>query len=259
MKKDEPEEKLAEGTLISHLLELRNRLIRAGIAWIVVFIPCAYYSNFLFETIERPVKAKLPPGVHLIATGVIAPFMTPFKLAMYVALFIAMPYVLYQVWAFVAPGLYRHEKRFALPLVVSSICLFYAGIAFAYFAVFPVVFAFMVATTPKGVLMMPDISQYLDFVMRLFLAFGIAFEAPIAVVLLATTGLVSVEKLGSNRGYVAIAITVAAAALAPPDSISMIIMAVPMYGLYEAGLFFAKIAVKAKLRRQAASQEAAKA
>jgi sec-independent protein translocase protein TatC len=172
--------------------------------------------------------------------------MTPFKLSMYVALFIAMPYVLYQAWAFVAPGLYRHEKRFALPLVVSSICLFYAGIAFAYFAVFPVVFQFMVATTPKGILMMTDISQYLDFVMRLFLAFGVAFEAPIAVVLLATTGLVSVEKMRSNRGYVVIGIFVAAAALAPPDSISMIIMALPMWALYEAGLLFANLAVKAQ-------------
>lgn len=259
MKNDEPEEKLAEGTLISHLLELRNRLIRAGIAWVIVFIPCAYYSNALFDMVARPIKASLPPGSHLIATGVITPFMTPFKLAMYVALFIAMPYVLYQIWAFVAPGLYKHEKRFALPLVVSSICLFYAGIAFAYFAVFPVVFKFMVQTTPKGILMMTDISQYLDFVMRLFLAFGVAFEAPIAVVLLATTGLVSVEKLASNRGYVLIAIFVAAAALAPPDSISMIIMAVPMYALYEAGLFFAKIAVKAKLRREAEAQQTAKA
>jgi sec-independent protein translocase protein TatC len=259
MANDEPEEKLAEGTLISHLLELRNRLIRAGIAWVIVFLPCAYYSNALFEMVARPIKAKLPPDSHLIATGVITPFITPFKLAMYVALFIAMPYVLYQVWAFVAPGLYRHEKRFALPLVVSSICLFYAGMAFAYFAVFPVVFGFMVTTTPKGILMMTDISQYLDFVMRLFLAFGVAFEAPIAVVLLATTGLVSVEKLASNRGYVLVAITVAAAALAPPDAISMIIMAVPMYLLYEAGLFFAKFAVKAKLRREAQDQETAKA
>lgn len=259
MSDGQPEEKLAEGTLISHLLELRNRLMRAGIAWIVVFIPCAWKSNALFEMVSAPIKAKLPPGSHLIATGVITPFMTPFKLAMYVALFIAMPYVLYQIWAFVAPGLYRYEKRFALPLVISSICLFYAGIAFAFFAVFPVVFGFMVQTTPKGILMMTDISQYLDFVMRLFLAFGVAFEAPIAVVLLATTGLVSVEKLASNRGYVLIAIFVVAAALAPPDSISMIIMAVPMYGLYEAGLFFAKIAVKAKVRRDAQAQETAKA
>ncbi|HXS26731.1 MAG TPA: twin-arginine translocase subunit TatC [Steroidobacteraceae bacterium] len=259
MSNDEPEEKLAEGTLISHLLELRNRLIRAMIAWVIVFIPCAWKSNALFDMVASPIQAKLPPGSHLIATGVITPFMTPFKLAMYVALFIAMPYVLYQIWAFVAPGLYRHEKRFALPLVVSSILLFYAGIAFAFYAVFPVVFQFMVTTTPKGILMMTDISQYLDFVMRLFLAFGVAFEAPIAVVLLATTGLVSVEKLASNRGYVLIAIFVAAAALAPPDSISMIIMAVPMYLLYEAGLFFAKIAVKAKARREAETGEAAKA
>lgn len=259
MKDDKPEEKLAEGTLISHLLELRNRLLRAAVSWVIAFIPCAYYSNFLFERVSAPIQAALPAGSHLIATGVIAPFMTPFKLAMYVALFVAMPYVLYQIWAFVAPGLYRHEKHFALPLVVSSICLFYAGIAFAYFAVFPVVFHFMVQTTPKGILMMTDITQYLDFVMRLFLAFGVAFEAPIAVVLLATTGLVSVEKLAANRGYVLIAITVASAALAPPDSISMIIMAVPMYALYEVGLLFARLAVKAKLRREAEAQQTAKA
>ncbi len=257
MKNDEPEEKLAEGTLISHLLELRSRLIKGMIAWIVVLIPCAWKSNALFDLIARPIQSKLAPGAHLIATGVISPFMTPFKLSMYVALFIAMPYVLYQVWAFVAPGLYRHEKRFALPLLVSSICLFYAGIAFAYFAVFPVVFQFFVNTTPRGVVMMTDITSYLDFVMRMFLAFGLAFEAPVAVVLLATTGLVSVEQLKSNRGYVLIAIFVVAAALAPPDSISMIIMAVPMYALYEAGLFFANLAVKS--RREEEARQAAKA
>jgi sec-independent protein translocase protein TatC len=253
---DQSDEKLPEGTLISHLLELRNRLIRALIAFVIVLIPCAIESNELFELIARPIQHKLPAGAHLIATGVIAPFMTPFKLSMYVALFIAMPYVLYQVWAFVAPGLYRHEKRFAVPLLVSSIFLFYAGIAFAYFAVFPVVFGFMVTTTPKGIVMMTDISQYLDFVMRMFLAFGVAFEAPVAVVLLVTTGLVSLEKLKSNRGYVIIAIFVAAAALAPPDSISMLIMAVPMCGLYEAGLIFAGIAMKS---RRAQAAEAAKA
>ncbi len=255
---DEPEEKLAEGTLISHLLELRNRLIRALIAFVIVLIPCAWKSNDLFDLIARPIQSKLPPGAHLIATGVIAPFLTPFKLSMYVALFIAMPYILYQIWAFVAPGLYRHEKRFALPLLVSSIFLFYAGIAFAYFAVFPVVFQFMVATTPRGILMMTDITSYLDFVMRMFLAFGLAFEAPVAVVLLATTGLVSGEKLRSNRGYVLIAIFVVAAALAPPDSISMCIMAIPMYALYEAGVFFANIAVKSR-REAEAAREAAKA
>jgi sec-independent protein translocase protein TatC len=252
---EKAEEKLAEGTLISHLLELRNRLIRAMIAFVIAFIPCAVESNRLWELAERPLQQKLPPGGHLIATGVMAPFMTPFKLSMYVALFIAMPYVLYQVWAFVAPGLYRREKRFAIPLLVSSILLFYAGIAFAFYAVFPVVFQFFVQTTPKGVTMMTDITSYLAFVMRMFFAFGVAFEAPIAVILLVMTNLVGLEKLKSNRGYVIIAIFVAAAALAPPDSISMIIMAVPMCALYEAGLFFAGIMVKSRREREARETE----
>ncbi len=250
---DDPEEKLPEGTLISHLLELRNRLMKAMIAVLVCFIPCAYKSNQLFTLIALPIERRLPKNSHLIATDVLAPFMTPFKLSLYVAIFIAMPYVLYQVWAFVAPGLYRHEKRFALPLTVSSVVLFYCGIAFAYFAVFPVVFQFMARTTPPGVEMMTDITSYLSFVMRIFLAFGVAFEAPIAVVLLVITGLVSLEKLKSNRGYVLIAIFVVAAALTPPDSISMIIMAVPMYALYELGLLFARICLK--VRREAEAQK----
>lgn len=247
---EDPEEKLAEGTLISHLLELRNRLIKAMIAVLIVFIPCAVYSNKLFTLIALPIERKLPKNSHLIATDVLAPFMTPFKLSLYVALFLAMPYVLYQVWAFVAPGLYRREKRFALPLTVSSIVLFYSGIAFAFFAVFPVVFQFMARTTPPGVEMMTDITSYLAFVMRMFLAFGVAFEAPVAVVLLVISGLVSLEKLKSNRGYVILVIFIVAAALAPPDSISMLIMAVPMCGLYELGLVFARIALKAKRERE---------
>jgi sec-independent protein translocase protein TatC len=254
---EEPDEKLAEGTLISHLLELRNRLVKAMIAVCIALIPCAWKSNELFDFIAQPILHKLPQGSHLIATGVMSPFMTPFKLSMYVALFIAMPYVLYQVWAFVAPGLYRHEKRFALPLLVSSIILFYAGIAFAYLAVFPVVFQFFAHTTPPGVTMMTDITNYLDFVMTMFLAFGVAFEAPVAVVLLAMTGLVSVDKLKANRGYVLIGIFVVSAMLTPPDAISMCIMAVPMYALYEIGLFFARLVEKA--RREQAAQEAAKA
>ncbi|HTX24159.1 MAG TPA: twin-arginine translocase subunit TatC [Steroidobacteraceae bacterium] len=254
---EEPDEKLAEGTIISHLLELRSRLIRAGIAWVIALIPCAWKSNELFSFVAQPIIEKLPKGSHLIATGVMSPFMTPLKLSMYVALFAAMPYVLYQVWAFVAPGLYRQEKRFAFPLLVSSIFLFYAGMAFAYLTVFPVVFAFFAKTTPPGVTMNPDISAYLDFVTKMFLGFGIAFEAPVAVVLLAITGLVSLEKLRANRGYVLIAIFVFAAMVTPPDSISMCIMAVPMYGLYEVGLFAAKILVK--MRREQAEQQAAKA
>ncbi|NDF85658.1 MAG: twin-arginine translocase subunit TatC, partial [Gammaproteobacteria bacterium] len=167
----EPEQ-LAEGTLISHLLELRDRLLRAFLAVILVFIPLAFFANEVFTFVAQPLIQQLPKGASLIATSVISPFMTPFKLAFFVALFVAMPFVLYQVWAFVAPGLYRHEKKFALPLLVSSIVLFYAGIAFAYFAVFPVMFQFFANTTPTGVTMMTDITSYMDFVLTMFLCFG---------------------------------------------------------------------------------------
>lgn len=228
----EPEQ-LAEGTLISHLLELRDRLLRAFLAVIVVFVPIAFFSNEVFTLVAQPLIDKLPAGSSLIATSVISPFMTPFKLAFFVALFAAMPYVLYQVWAFVAPGLYRHEKRFALPLLLSSIILFYAGVAFAYFAVFPVMFDFFASTTPVGVRMMTDITSYMDFVLTMFLCFGLAFEVPVVVVLLVLTGLVKVDKLAEIRGYVLIGIFVIAAILTPPDAISQTIMAVPMYLLYE--------------------------
>jgi sec-independent protein translocase protein TatC len=181
--------------------------------------------------------------------------MTPFKLAIVAAVFLAMPYVLYQAWAFIAPGLYRHEKRFALPLLISSIILFYGGIAFAYYAVFPAIFAFFATTGPHGVLMMTDINSYLDFVLMLFFAFGIAFEVPVATVLLVLTGLVKVETLVANRGYVLIGIFVIAAFLTPPDAISQCIMAVPMYLLYEIGIVMSRVMLKAKLKRQA-EQEA---
>jgi sec-independent protein translocase protein TatC len=176
--------------------------------------------------------------------------MTPFKVAFYVALFLAMPVVLYQVWAFVAPGLYRREKRFAVPLLVSSVFLFYAGAVFAYFAVFPVMFSYLVGTAPAGVSYMPDMTSYLDFALALFFAFGVAFEMPVAVVLLVLTGLVQVETLAKNRGYVIIGIFVVAAFLTPPDAISQTIMAIPMYLLYEGGLVMAR--VMQKMRREAA-------
>jgi sec-independent protein translocase protein TatC len=234
-------EQLAEGTLISHLLELRDRLLRAFIAVIVVFIPLAFFANELFTFVATPLIAQLPKDSSLIATSVISPFMTPFKLAFFVGLFVAMPYVLYQVWAFVAPGLYKHEKRFAVPLLVSSIVLFYCGIAFAYFAVFPVMFEFFANTTPAGVRMMTDITSYMDFVLTMFLCFGLAFEVPVVVVLLVLTGLVKVEKLAEIRGYVLIWIFVIAALLTPPDAISQTIMAVPMYLLYEGGIVMARL------------------
>jgi sec-independent protein translocase protein TatC len=243
-------EDLAEGTLMSHLLELRNRLLKAMLGVLLLFVPCAIYANELFTMIAQPLIDKLPKGASLIATSVVSPFMTPFKVAFYVALFAAMPVVLYQIWAFVAPGLYRREKRFAVPLLVSSVFLFYAGAVFAYFAVFPVMFSFLVGTAPTGVSYMPDMASYLDFVITLFCAFGVAFEMPVAVVLLVLTGLVNVDTLGKNRGYVIIGIFVVAAFLTPPDAISQTIMAVPMYLLYEGGLAMAR--VMQKMRREAA-------
>ena len=234
-------ENLAEATLITHLLELRNRLLRAVIAVAVCFVPLAFFQNELFTLVARPLIDKLPEGTSLIATSVVSPFMAPLKLSLIMAVFLAMPYVLYQVWSFVAPGLYRHERRFALPLIASSIVLFYVGVAFAYFIVFPLMFQFLASTTPVGVKMMTDIANYLDFVLLLFFAFGIAFEMPVAVVLLAATGLVKVEALQRNRGYVILGIFIVAAFLTPPDAISQSFMAVPMYLLYELGIVFARI------------------
>lgn len=233
-------ESLAEGTLISHLLELRDRLLRSLLAVFIAFLPLVFFSNQLFTLIARPLVEKLPEGTSLIATSVVAPFMTPLKLALIAAVFVAMPYVLYQVWAFVAPGLYRHEKRFAMPLFASSVVLFYGGAAFAYFLVFPLMFAFLTSTTPEGVQMMTDMSSYLDFALLLFFAFGIAFEVPIATVLLVATGLVKVETLKKHRGYVLLGIFVVAAFLTPPDAISQSFMAVPMYILYELGILLAQ-------------------
>jgi len=249
-------EALAEGTLISHLLELRDRLLRALIAVFIVFVPLVFFSNELFTFVARPLIEKLPEGTSLIATSVVAPFMTPLKLALIAAIFLAMPYVLYQVWGFVAPGLYRREKRFALPLFASSVVLFYVGVAFAYFIVFPLMFAFLTTTTPAGVRMMTDMSSYLDFTLLLFFAFGIAFEVPIAVVLLASTGLVKVETLKKNRGYVLLGIFVVAAFLTPPDAISQSFMAVPMYILYEFGILFAQYLTRSRAA-EAATEEAA--
>jgi sec-independent protein translocase protein TatC len=250
----EPEQ-LAEGTLISHLLELRTRLMRAFLAVIIVFLPCAYFANDLFEFAARPLLAQLPAGGSLIATSITAPFMTPFKLAFVVALVLAMPFVLYELWAFVAPGLYRREKRFARPLLASSIFLFYCGVAFAYWVVFPVIFKFFISTAPRGVAVMTDITNYMDFILMMVLSFGVAFEVPIAVVLLVMTGLVNVDKLTSIRGYVLIAIFIIAALLTPPDLISQSIMAIPMYLLYEGGIVFARLLSNRKAAEKAAEEK----
>lgn len=251
-------EPLQEGTLISHLIELRTRLLRALIAVLVLFIPCAIFDDQLFTFVATPLLEKMPQGAQMISTSLVAPFMAPLKLALLAALFLGMPFVLYQVWAFVSPGLYRHEKRFAIPLLVSSIVLFYAGAAFAYFVVFPLMFAFLTTSAPSGVQIMTDMTNYLDFVLLLFFAFGAAFEIPVATVLLAWTGLVRVETMMKNRGYVLLGIFVVAAFLTPPDAVSQCFMAVPMYLLYEAGIVMTRVLLKDRLaaRRAEETEEA---
>jgi sec-independent protein translocase protein TatC len=243
-------EKLAEGTLISHLLELRNRLLRAVIAVAICAVPCLFYQNDIYDFVARPIQAQMPVGSKLIATGIVSPFMAPFKLACLVGLLIAIPYVLWQIWGFVAPGLYKHEKKFAVPLVISSVVLFYIGVAFAYEFVFPVIFQYFVQNAPKSTQVLPDITQYLDFVITMSLCFGVAFEVPVAVVLLVITGIVSLEKLKGGRGYVLIGIFVIAAILTPPDAVSQCIMAIPMYLLYEGGMLMARILMKMRLEHQ---------
>jgi sec-independent protein translocase protein TatC len=250
-------ESLAEGTLISHLIELRQRLLKAVIAVFLCFIPCAIFSDWLFTVVAEPLIDKMPEGTSMIATSVISPVMAPLKLALFVAAFIAMPYVLFQAWAFVAPGLYKREKRFAVPLVISSILLFYAGVAFAYFVVFPLMFAFLTTTAPTGVQVMTDITNYLDFVLMLFFAFGIAFEMPVATVLLAATGLVRVETMAKNRGYVLLGIFVIAAFLTPPDALSQTAMAVPMWLLYEVGIILSRILLRERLAQQRREEQSA--
>ena len=244
--KHEPEEQLAEGTLMSHLLELRSRIMKAVIAVFVAFVCLAPFMNPVFEYVSEPLREALPEGSQMIVTDVAAPFLTPMKTAFFVALFIAMPVVLYQVWQFVAPGLYKREKRLAVPLLLSSILLFYAGIAFAYFIVFKVMFGFFAGVTPSGVDMTPDISAYLSFVLGIFLAFGVAFEVPIATVLLIWSGLASVKTLKSIRPYVFLGAFVAGMLLAP-DVFSMTLMALPMYALYEGGLLMARVLLPEKM------------
>jgi sec-independent protein translocase protein TatC len=252
MTEQNTQESLAEGSLISHLLELRDRLLHAVIAVFVLFLPCAYFQNDLFTLVADPLIKKLPKGTSMISTSLTAPIMAPLKLAALVALFAAMPYVLYQIWAFVSPGLYKHEKRFAVPLILSSIVLFYCGAAFAYFAVFPVMFGFLTTAIPTGIVMMPDMTLYMDFAAMLIFAFGASFEIPIATFLLVWTGLIKIRQLTANRGYVLIVVFIIAAILTPTtDPLSQTLMAGPMYLLYELGIIFSRLFLKDKLAERA--------
>lgn len=227
-------------TFISHLVELRDRLIRSIVAVLLVFLGLAYFANTIYAFLAGPLLRHMPSGTQMIAIEVASPFLTPFKLTLVVSVFAAMPYVLYQAWAFIAPGLYRHERRLAFPLLLASVMLFYTGIAFAYFVVFPLLFAFLSAAAPPGVTVMTDISHYLDFVLTIFFAFGVAFEVPIAAILLVWSGVVTRESLSDKRPYIIVLAFVIGMVLTPPDVVSQTLLAVPMWLLFEAGLLFSR-------------------
>lgn len=233
-------------TFISHLLELRDRLLRAVIVWGVFFVCLFPFAGDLYAILAQPMLAKLPKGGQMIATEVVTPFFVPMKVAMMTAFLLALPYILYQAWAFIAPGLYAHEKKFILPLVASSVVLFLLGMAFAYFLVFPVVFGFVIGIAPAGVAVMTDISKYLDFVLTLFLAFGVTFETPIVVVALALMGLVEVAKFREARPYVIVGAFVIGAIFTPPDIVSQVMLATPLWLLYELGVIVASWVVRHK-------------
>ncbi len=227
--------------LIAHLAELREKLLRALLAVLIIFIGMFPFSNDIYAFVSEPLRAILPESGSMIATDVTTPFFTPFKLTLVAAIFLAMPFILYQAWSFIAPGMYRHEKRLAIPLLASSVLLFYAGAAFAYFLVFPVIFGFFTSVAPEGVAIMTDINSYLDFVLKLFFAFGLAFEIPIAVILLIWTGITTPEALASKRRYVIVGCFVVGMILTPPDVFSQTMLAVPMWLLFEAGIFFGRM------------------
>lgn len=242
-----------EQPFIAHLVELRNRLLRAVAAVLVVFVALVPFANRLYSLLAAPLLAKLPQGTQMVAIDVATPFLTPIKLAFFAAIVVAMPYLLFQAWAFVAPGLYRHEKRLATPLLVSAIVLFYVGCAFAYFLVMPVVFGFLTATVPEGVAMMTDISHYLDFVLVLFLAFGLCFQVPVAVVILVILGVATPATLVRSRPYVIVGAFVVGAVLTPPDVLSQVMLAVPMCLLYEVGILAARAITRDREARAARS------
>ena len=244
-------------TFLSHLIELRDRLIKCLVVVGVAFIPAFFFSADLYDLLARPVIAALPEGSKMIATGVITPFLIPMKIALMAAFLAVLPFVLYQIWAFVAPGLYAHEKRLVLPLIVSSTILFFVGMAFCYFFVFGAVFEFINRWAPKSISVAPDIEAYFNFVLGMFLAFGIAFEIPVVVVVLAITGLVNADQLREWRGYVIVGIFVVAAVITPPDVVSQLALAIPMCILYEAGILVAQFVTRGR-KAEASMREASR-
>lgn len=237
---------------ISHLVELRDRLLRAVLVVLVIFLALFSFANDLYTLLAEPLLKHLPQGSSMIATEVASPFLTPFKLALVASVFLGMPVILYQAWAFIAPGLYKHEKSLAFPLLVSSILLFYTGMVFAYYVVFPLVFGFLATSAPVGVTVMTDITKYLDFVLKMFFAFGVAFEVPIATILLCFTGVTTPDKLVEKRPYIIVFAFVIGMLLTPPDIISQTLLAVPMWLLFEVGVIFSRILIR---KRETISNE----
>jgi sec-independent protein translocase protein TatC len=239
--------------LVAHLTELRDRLLRALLAVLIMFIGLFPFANEIYAFVSEPLRAILPEGATMIATEVASPFLTPFKLTLVAAVFLAIPYVLYQVWSFIAPGMYRKEKRLAIPLLVSSVALFYAGAAFAYFVVFPLIFAFFTSVGPEDITIMTDINRYLDFVLKLFFAFGLAFEIPIAAVILIWAGITTADELARKRPYIIVGCFISGMLLTPPDVISQSLLAIPMWILFEFGVFFGRIMERRSGRNAAGS------
>lgn len=252
---DQTANTLQEQPIVSHLIELRDRLMRVVIAVVVVFFILFPFANQLYQAVSIPLLAVLPDGQNMIATGIISPFLAPFKLTLVAAIFIGMPVILYQLWAFIAPGLYKHEKRVLMPMVGSSVLLFYCGALFAYYVVFPLIFQFMKLTTPEGVDMIPDITQYLEFVLTLFFAFGLAFEVPIATIILVWMGVTTPDKLKEKRPFIIVGAFCLGMLLTPPDVISQTLLALPMWVLFEVGLIFSKLVYRDKQKRQAAESD----
>jgi len=244
------------GSLLSHLVELRDRVVRMMIAVLVIFLLLFYWANDIYIYLAEPLTRHLPENSNMIAIDVASPFLTPFKLVLMLSIFLAMPVILYQLWAFVAPGLYHSEKRIALPLLISSIFLFYAGIAFAYFVVFPLVFGFFTSIGPEMVAISTDIGRYLDFVLALFFGFGLAFEVPIATIILVAVGLTTPKKLAEMRPYIIVAAFVLGMLLTPPDVISQVLLAVPVWLLFEVGVIASAIMFRERLEQQEAEDMA---
>ncbi|VAW53461.1 Twin-arginine translocation protein TatC [hydrothermal vent metagenome] len=239
-----------EQTLMDHLIELRDRLLRMVLAILIVFVALFAFSEDIFTIAAKPLLALMPEGTSMIATGVTSPFLVPFKLVLLLSVLLTIPYLLHQMWAFIAPGLYRHEKRMATPLLISSVILFYCGIAFAYFVIFPILFGFFIGIAPEGVAVMTDIGQYLDFIIAIFLAFGIAFEVPVATFLVIAAGVTTVDKLADKRPYIIIGAFFIGMLLTPPDVISQSLLAIPIWLLFELGLIASRLFLKKKVKEE---------